>query len=102
MNKVYVGNLAWGATEEDLETEFGRFGTVTETKIVRDRDTGRSKGFAFVTFESDSQASAAVDGMFGKDMLGRPLKTSIAEDRPRQPRQDRGGYRQNNRHNYER
>jgi RNA recognition motif-containing protein len=101
VNKVYVGNLAWGATEEDIETAFGAFGTITEAKIIRDRETGRSKGFAFVTYEKDTQANAAVDGMFGKELLGRPLKTSIAEERQRQPRQQReqrgGGYRQSNR-----
>ena len=99
MNKVYVGNLAWGATEEDIETAFAAFGNITETKIIRDRETGRSKGFAFVTYEKDTQANAAVDGMFGKDFLGRPLKTSIAQpQQPRQPREQRsGGYRQSNR-----
>lgn len=99
MNKVYVGNLSWQATEEDVEAAFSKFGTITETKIVRDRDTGRSKGFAFVTYDNDSQANAAVDGMFGKEILGRPLKTSIAENRPRKPRQQDGGYRQDRGYN---
>jgi len=102
-NKVYVGNLAWGATEDDLRETFAKFGTVTEARIVTDRETGRSKGFAFVTFETSTAADSAVDGMYEQSIAGRPVKVSIAVDRPREARggysQDRrGGYKDNSRY----
>lgn len=98
MNKVYVGNLAWTATEQDLEKEFSQFGKVTDVKVVYDRETNRSKGFGFVTFATSNEADAAVEGMFGKEMGGRGVKVSIAVDRPRE-RTDRGGGRTDRREN---
>lgn len=82
-NKVYVGNLSWSAGDDDLATAFGQFGTITEIKIVFDRDTGRSKGFGFITFETADQADTAVEAMNGKEILGRAIKTNIAIEQPR-------------------
>lgn len=95
-NKVYVGNLSYQTTADDLQTEFAKCGTVTEAKVISDRDTGRSKGFAFVTFESDDQAQRAISEYDGLDFMGRKLKVSIAESKPREKnnnRGDRGGRR---------
>lgn len=100
MNKVYVGNLSFNTTEAALTTEFSNFGQVTEAKIIIDRDTNRSKGFAFVTFETDTDAQKAIEGMDGQDFDGRPLRVSIAENKPRQPRGERGGYQRETRGGY--
>jgi RNA recognition motif-containing protein len=90
--KVYVGNLPWTTTEEELTEQFGTYGTVTEAKVVFDRETGRSKGFAFVTFEDESGADKAIASLDGQEYSGRMLKVSVAENRPRRPRENSGGY----------
>ena len=72
--KLYVGNLPYSATESDLSTKCGAFGTVESVKLITDRDTGRSKGFGFVEMSSDSEAQAAIDGLNGTDYDGRPMK----------------------------
>lgn len=92
MNKLYIGNLSWQTTEEELQEQFATFGTVVESKIIFDRDTNRSKGFAFVTFETQEGADKAMAEMDGRDFGGRTLKVSVAENRPRKPRDD--GYAQ--------
>ncbi len=84
--KLYVGNLAYSTTENDLTQGFGAFGTVQSVQIIMDRDTGRSKGFGFVEMGSDSEAQAAIEGMNGKDMQGRKLTVNEAR-----PKEDRGG-----------
>lgn len=93
--KVYVGNLPWTTTEEELTQQFQTYGAVTEAKVVFDRETNRSKGFAFVTFEDESGAEKAIASLDGQEYGGRALKVSIAENRPRRPRDDsnydRGG-----------
>ena len=78
-NKIYVGNLPYSTTEADLEQTFSAYGNVTEAKLIMDRETGRSKGFAFVTFDSDSAAQSALD-FNGKELGGRPAKVSIAKE----------------------
>lgn len=80
-NRVYVGNLSWQATEEDIEASFAVCGTVTEVKVIRDRDTNKSRGFAFVTFADDSTAQKAITDLDGTEMGGRTVKVSIAEQR---------------------
>lgn len=82
-NKVYVGNLAFGTTEEGLKSYFSGFGTVVSAKIIVDRESGRSKGFGFIEMSSDGEASAAIEGTNGKDFEGRPLRVNEAQDRPR-------------------
>jgi len=78
---IYIGNLPYTTTEEDLKTAFAPFGQVATVKIVVDRYTGRSKGFGFVDMPSDDEAKAAIAGLNGKEMDGRPLK--VNESRPR-------------------
>lgn len=87
--KLYVGNLAYGVTDADLETLFAPFGTVQSAQIIMDRDTGRSKGFGFVEMSSASEAQAAIDGLNGKDSGGRQL--TVNEARPREERSGGGG-----------
>ena len=82
---LYVGNLAFAATEDDLRQAFGQYGTVTEAKIITDRDTGRSRGFGFV--EMDDGSDAAIDALNGTELAGRRL--TVNEARPRTER--RGG-----------
>ena len=78
---IYVGNLPYKTTEDDLKNAFAPFGQVASVKIVVDRYTGRSKGFGFVDMPSDDEAKAAIAGLNGKEMDGRPLK--VNESRPR-------------------
>ena len=82
--KLYVGNISWDASDQDLQDHFSQFGTVEEAIIITDRMSGRSKGFGFVTFAEDSAADAAIEGTHGKDWMGRPL--TVNEARPPQPR----------------
>jgi len=88
---IYVGNLAYNATEEELRTSFSAFGPVTSVKIVRDRDSGRSRGFAFVEMEDGEGAQNAVAQMNGKDVNGRNLV--VNEARPREQGGGGGGGR---------
>ena len=78
--KLYVGNLSWHTTDEGLRQAFERFGAVTDARVVTDRETGRSRGFGFVTFGSDDDANSAVSGMDGAQLDGRPIKVSEAKD----------------------
>lgn len=89
-NKLYIGNLNWNATEGDIETEFANYGEVTQVKIVTDRETQRSRGFAFVTFADPKSAQAAMDGLNERDFMGRQLRVSFAEERKSQGYQPRG------------
>src|SRR5262245_20228632 len=84
--KIYVGNLSYETSGADLETMFAPYGTVQSAQVIMDRDTGRSKGFAFVEMGSDSEAQAAIAGLDGKDVGGRNLKVNEAK-----PKEDRGG-----------
>ncbi|MCO4755457.1 MAG: RNA-binding protein [Bacteriovoracaceae bacterium] len=89
MKKLYVGNLPYEITEEEVSDAFGQFGTATSVKLITDRDTGRKKGFGFVEMESAEEAQAVVDELNGKELFGRTLKIDIAKDRP--PRNGGGG-----------
>jgi len=80
--KVYVGNLSYETSQSDLETMFGDHGTVESAQIISDRDTGRSKGFAFIEMSSDEEAKAAIGALDGKDCGGRALKVNEAKPRP--------------------
>jgi RNA recognition motif-containing protein len=84
--KLYVGNLSYDTTEDSLRTAFAKAGTVVTVDMIKDRDTGRMKGFAFVTMSSDEEAQAAIKMMNEKDLDNRVLKVNVArprEDRPR-------------------
>ena len=83
-NKLYVGNLAYGIRDDDLQQHFSAFGTVASAKVMMDRETGRSKGFGFVEMSSDAEAQAAISGMNGKDLEGRAIV--VNEARPREER----------------
>jgi len=88
-NKLYVGNMSFNSTEDDIRDAFAPHGTVTSVNIIMDRETGRPRGFAFVEMGSDSEAQAAVKGLDGQDLDGRSLKVNIAK--PREPRGGGGG-----------
>lgn len=90
MTSIYVGNLPFSATEDELREQFEQFGPVQSVKLISDRETGRPRGFGFVEMESDV-SNAAIEGMNGKDMGGRPLRVNEAQER--KPRSFGGGGR---------
>jgi len=79
-NKIYIGNLPYRATEDDLRQIFSQAGTVVSVRIVSDANTGRSKGFGFIEMETDDMAKKAIDQFNGTDFQGRSLR--VAEARP--------------------
>ena len=85
-NKLYVGNLAFQTTSQELQELFAQAGTVESASVVEDRMTGRSRGFAFVEMSSPEEATAAIEQFNGKEVGGRALKVNEAK-----PREDRGG-----------
>lgn len=84
---LYVGNLSYSVTSDDLQDAFGQYGTVTSAQVVMDRETGRSRGFGFV--EMSDGADAAIDALNGADLKGRNI--SVNEARPREERRGGGG-----------
>ena len=76
--KLYVGNLPYTTTVDELKTTFGEFGAVVDAVIISDKHTGRSKGFGFIEFEDEASAQKAVEGMNGKDLGGRNIVVNIA------------------------
>ena len=91
-NRLYVGNLPFHATEEQLSQRFGACGGVVSVSVVMDRETGRSRGFAFVEMDSPAAAQKAIAELDGQDLDGRPLRVSVAEDR-KQGGRSGGGFR---------
>ena len=92
--KLFVGNLSFETTENDLQDAFAAFGTVTECNLMMDRSTGRSRGFGFVTMGTPEEAQKAIDGLNGKELGGRALTVNIArprEERSGGGRRERGG-----------
>lgn len=89
--KLYVGNLSFDTTTQDLETLFGECGTVESTNIIEDRDTGRSRGFGFVEMSNEEEAQKAIAELNGKDVDGRELK--VNEAKPQVNRAGGGGGR---------
>lgn len=89
---IYVGNLPYDLEESELEEVFGAYGTVGNVKIVKDFETGRSKGFAFVAMPEAGEAEEAIKNLSGADLGGRPMKVNAARPREeRPPRRDYGG-----------
>ena len=88
-NKLFVGNLSFNTTENDLQDTFAAHGTVTETNLMMDRTTGRPRGFGFVTMSSPEEAQKAVEALNGQSLDGRALTVNIA--RPREERAPGGG-----------
>jgi len=85
-SKLFVGNLSFNTTENDLQDAFAAFGTVTEANLMMDRMTNRPRGFGFVTMSSAEEAQKAIEGLNGKDMDGRALTVNVAR-----PREERAG-----------
>ena len=83
---IYVGNLPWGATTDDLVQLFAPYGTVEKTQIITDRETGRSRGFGFVEMSTEADANKAIEALNNSPYSGRPLTVNIAK-----PRESRGG-----------
>ncbi len=109
-NKLFVGNLSFDTTENDLQDAFAAFGTVTEANLMMDRTTNRPRGFGFVTMSTPEEAQKAIDGLNGKELGGRALTVNVARPREERPGGGRrefgggggggGGYRGGNRGRY--
>ncbi len=87
--KMYVGGLSWDTTDESLRNAFEKYGEVTEVAVIKDRDTGRSRGFGFVTMDSDDGCKAAMSALDGTELDGRSIKVNEAKEKS--SRDDRGG-----------
>jgi len=90
-NKLFVGNLSFNTTENDLNDAFAEFGSVTEVNLLMDRMTGRPRGFGFVTMGSSEDAQKAIEGLNGKDLDGRALTVNVAKPREERPSGGGGG-----------
>jgi RNA recognition motif-containing protein len=104
---IYVGNLSYQVTEDDLKQAFAEYGTVNRVQLPTDRETGRPRGFAFVEMESDTQEQAAIDALDGADeWMGRDLKVNKAKPREERSNSSRGSWgsgnnaRRNNNNRY--
>jgi RNA recognition motif-containing protein len=91
---IYVGNLSYEVTQEDLSAVFAEYGSVKRTQLPTDRETGRMRGFAFVEMDTDAEEAAAIDALDGAEWMGRNLKVNKAK-----PREDRGSFGGNGRNN---
>lgn len=93
--KLFVGNLPWATTEDDLKAYFGQFGTVESAEVLRDKFTGRARGFAFVVMATPEEAQRAIENTDGREFQGRPLKVNIARPHEERPprRGGNGGFR---------
>ena len=87
--KLYVGNLSYDTNDASLSNAFAAFGTVESAKVISDRETGRSKGFAFVEMSTDEEAQSAISGLDGQMVDGRNVR--VSEARPQEPRSGGGG-----------
>lgn len=91
MTNIYVGNLSYRATEEDLRQAFGRYGQVSNVSIIMDRETGRSRGFAFVEMPNPEEAKAAIEALDSTDIAGREVKVNEARPKTERPPRTGGG-----------
>jgi cold-inducible RNA-binding protein len=91
MYKLFVGGLPFSLTDEELNEAFAKHGTVASAVIIKDRDTGRSKGFGFVEFESDEEGKAAEKALNNSDLGGRSITVNEARPKEDRPRRDFGG-----------
>ena len=81
--KLFVGGISWNTNDLDLKGAFERFGEIIEAKVITDRDTGRSRGFGFVTFANGEDADQAVSALDGSELDGRTIRVNEAQDKPR-------------------
>ncbi len=86
--KLFVGNLSWNTRDESLFEAFAQFGEVTDAKVITDRETGRSRGFGFVTFADEQAGQDAMSAMDGQELDGRPIRVNEAQER-----RNGGGFR---------
>ena len=89
-SKLYVGNMSFKTSEDDLRNAFGQYGSVTDVYIANDRETGRQRGFAFVTFSTEAESKVAIEKMNGVDLDGRQLTVNEAK-----PKEESGGGNRN-------
>jgi cold-inducible RNA-binding protein len=80
-NKLFVGGLSWGTTDKELREAFEPYGSVAEAKVIKERDSGRSRGFGFVTFDNEDEATAAVEAMNESELDGRNIRVDFAHDK---------------------
>lgn len=92
-NRLYVGNLSYNTSSTDLQDLFSEHGTVSKVDVITDRDTGQSKGFAFVEMGSDAEAKAAIAALHERELDGRKLTVNEARPREERPRSGGGGFR---------
>lgn len=90
MTNIFVGNLSYQTTEQELEAAFATYGTVERVSVVRDRDTGQPRGFAFIEMANNNEATKAIQDLDGRDMNGRSIK--VNEARPKEERGNGGGF----------
>ncbi len=90
-NKLFVGGLSWNTDDRSLNDAFSKHGEVTEAKVIMERETGRSRGFGFVTFANASDATAAIDALDGQQLDGREVRVNLAQERSRDGGGGRGG-----------
>lgn len=88
---LFIGSLAYATTDDGLKAFFEQIGPVVSARVITDRESGRSKGFGFVEFESDDNNQKAVDQLNGKELDGRPITVSLARPREERPKRDFGG-----------
>jgi len=91
--KLFVGGLSWGTNDDTLREAFSRFGSISEARVIMDRETGRSRGFGFITFDDDNDAVNAMNEMNGKEIDGRSIKVNEAQEKPAGGGGGGGGYR---------
>ena len=91
--KLFVGGLSWDTNDDGLRRAFASYGEITEAKVITDRDTGRSRGFGFVTFDQDDDAKTAISKMDGTNLDGRTIKVNEAQEKsPRGGGRSGGGF----------
>ena len=98
--KLYVGNLPWSIDDAGLKELFAAYGEIVEAVVIKDRYSGRSKGFGFVTFATDEASAAAEQEMAGKDVEGRKIVVNVAKPREARPPRQGGGYGGGDRQQY--
>jgi len=87
--KLFVGGLSWGTDDDQLRQAFEKFGAVEDARVITDRETGRSRGFGFVSFDAEDSAMSAMTEMDGSSLDGRNLKVNEAQEKPRNDNRDR-------------